>query len=348
MSTHGRRGPATKSPAGEAEIQSLLAGAGRRPEVPERDLAVIRAAARAEWQELVAGRRKRGVVARRLVPLTAAAGLLLVLGWWWRAHHSPIVATPIATVELLKGGVRVQDPPDPGPERIRRLTEGETLVAGTTLVTAGSQSPGLVALTLSGGESLRLAAGTRVRLVEPARVALETGTIYVDSQRPIAQGAGLEIATALGTVRELGTQFEVRVAAHEAVALRVRVRDGAVAVVRGAESHAVATGEELRVQRDGAVERGTIDPHGAAWQWVLDAAPRLGIERLPLAAFLEWVSRETGWEIRYAPPELAVSAGTITVTGIEGLAPDEAVRVALPASGLEYRLEDGILLIEQR
>lgn len=344
----GRRAPS--APVNEAEMERLLTGAGRRPEVPARDLAVIRAAARAEWQELVAGRQKRRLVARRLVPLTAAAGLVLalILGWWWRVQRSPVAPAPIATVKLLKGDAQVQDPPDRGSERLRRLTGDETLVAGTTLATAAGQSAGIVALRLSGGESLRLAAGTRVRLVAPDRVALANGTLYVDSQRPAVEGVGLEIATALGTVRELGTQFEVRVATRDAAALRVRVRDGAVAVVRGAESHAVRTGEELRMQRDGAVERGKIDRHGAAWQWVLDAAPGLDIEDPPLATVLHWVSRETGWEVRFAPPELAASVGPTVVRGsLQGLAPDEAVRVALPASNLDYRLEDGVLLIQQ-
>ena len=38
---------------GEQEVRELLQGAGRRPEPPLEDMAVIRAVARSAWQELV-------------------------------------------------------------------------------------------------------------------------------------------------------------------------------------------------------------------------------------------------------------------------------------------------------
>lgn len=337
-------------PDEEEEVRSLLTDAGRRPEVPQRDLTMIRAAARAEWQELVAGRRKRRHAARRLVPLTVATSLILALalGWWWTSQRSPIVSTPIATVELLKGDVRVQGPPDRRSEQHRELTVGDALIAGTTLMTEEDGSPGIVTLTLAGGESVRLDSGARTRLVSRNRLALETGTLYVDSGDSPGTEEGLEIVTALGSVREIGTQFEVRVAEGNEVALRVRVRDGTVSVASGAGSHTVSTGEELRLRRDGGVERGAIVRHGVAWEWVVDAAPALDIDGLPLGAFLRWVSRETGWEVRYVDPAFATDAETIVVRGsIEGLSPDEAVSVVLPGSRVDYRLEDGILFIEQ-
>ena len=93
--------------------------------------------------------------------------------------------------------------------------------AGSRLRT---QAAGRLALTLAGGESLRLAARTEVMLDAPGRLYVQAGTIYVDSgERPAA--ARIEVVTPAGTARDVGTQFELHV---EGAALRLRVREGLV------------------------------------------------------------------------------------------------------------------------
>lgn len=332
----------------EEELQDLLTTAGRRAEVPERDLAMIRAAARAEWQELVATRPAPRVATRRLVPALLATGLFLVLavGWWWRTRTPPVDTVPLATVELLRGDVQVRRPTDRGSGEPLEPAVGDVLVAGTTVTTEAGRPPGIVALTLADGESVRLDSGTRVRLESRRRLALEIGTLYADSGAATAGEEALEIVTPWGSVRDVGTQFEVRVAEGEDVALRVRVREGGVAVASGGESHTVAGGQELRMHGDGTVSRHQVARYGPAWAWTLAAAPSIDIDDRPLSSFLKWVCRETGWELRYADPELARSAPEIRVRGnIEGLTPEEAVSVVLPASGLDYRVEDGTLWV---
>lgn len=325
----------------------MFAHAGPRPHVPERDLARIRAAARAEWQQLIAARQRRAHV-RRLVPALVATGLLLALGvgWWWRDRTLPVDPTPIATIELLRGDVRVRETPDGESSRHREPTVGEPLVAGTTLATGARGAAGTVALTLADGESVRLDSGTRVRLVSRRRLALETGTLYADSGVSTGGGGGLEIVTAWGSVRDVGTQFEVRVAADEDVALRVRVREGRVAVAAGGASHTVVEGQELWMRDDRTVSHHPIERHGPAWDWALAAAPSIDIEGLTLSSFLDWACREIGWELRYADADAARAAAEIRLQGtIEGLTPDQAVRVVLPGSRFDSRLEDGTLTV---
>ncbi len=317
--------------AEEEAVRELLESAGRRPAVPTEDLAAIKAAARAQWEEVVAVDRRRKL--RRSIPLALAASLLLVFAvrWWWMASQRPLVLEPIATVQLLRGEARA--------EGGRELAVRETLVAGTTVTTAGE---GLIALRLAGGESVRLDAGTRLRLVSGERLALETGAVYVDSG-PAGRGS-LEVGTALGTVREIGTQFEVRIEGEEE--LRVRVREGAVSLIRGAGADPVAAGEELRLRRDGSLSRGTVELQGPVWGWVLAAAPGLDVDGLMLSEYLGWVSRETGWRLRYEDEALAGLANGIRLRGnLEGMTPDESVSVVLPGSGLGYRAEGGTLLI---
>ncbi|HEX7185342.1 MAG TPA: FecR family protein [Thermoanaerobaculia bacterium] len=332
-------------PAGDDEaVRELLESAGRRPAVPAEDLARIEAAARAQWQELVAaGQKRRRAFRRTVVPLALAASLILAVAvrWGWKTEPPPEASGPIATVQLLKGAARMEGPP--GQER-REVTAGDALAAGTVIATGGGGSRGLLALRFLGGESVRLDAGTRVRLVSRTRLELEAGAVYVDSGK--AAGGSLEVGTSWGSVREVGTQFEVRVEGGEDPALRVRVREGAVSLLRGGGSDSVAAGGELRLHRDGRVSRGAVEPRGKAWDWVLAAAPSLDIEGLTLREYLDWVSRETAWRLRYEDDALAGLVAGIRLHGtIEGMAPDESLSIVLPGSGLGYRIEGGTLLV---
>jgi ferric-dicitrate binding protein FerR (iron transport regulator) len=185
------------------------------------------------------------------------------------------------------------------------------------------------------GASLRLDAGSRVRLVSASEIRLERGAVYIDSQ-----GAGtVAVQTPLGTVTEIGTQFEVRLLES---AVRVRVREGAVRV----ESHRAEAGTELTLKADGSVTQSRIAAYGPPWDWVLKAAPPIRIEGLTLEEVLDRVARETGWTVRYEDPGLAASAGEIVVHGnVEHLAPEQALEVVLPGAGLDHRVVDGVLIL---
>jgi hypothetical protein len=127
------------------------------------------------------------------------------------------------------------------------------------------------------------------------------------------------------------------------------VREGEIRLERNGDAHSAAQGEELRLQRDGTVVAGRVEPFGAAWTWTSEVAPSFDIEGATLEAFLTWISRETGWQVRYADRELEASADKVELRGsIEGLTPGESVSVVLPASGLGYRVDDGTLLVTER
>jgi hypothetical protein len=72
----------------------------------------------------------------------------------------------------------------------------------------------------------------------------------------------------------------------------------------------------------------------------------LTIEGLPLASFLESMSREHGWTLGYGDPSLGREAAGIVLHGsVEGLSPRDALDVTLRTSGLTYRLADGELVV---
>ncbi len=306
------------------DVGELIRSAGRRPEIPAEDLAAIKEAAATEWRKTVAAERGRRIRARAIYALAASLLIVLLGGWWWRSDRPLTAPMEIATVELSSGAIAVGG----------GLFEGELL-----------EAIGLVTLRMTGGQSVRLEDGTRLRLISESLLELESGALYVDSDPSAVAGGKLEIDTPFGLVREIGTQYEVRIS-EETDSLRLSVREGSISIKTNGESHSAARGEQLILNSDGSVARAAVAPDGPEWQWVLEAAPALDIEGLSLSSFLIWISRETGWDVRYADEEIAASAQNISLHGtIEGLRPDESLGVILQGSGLDYRMEDGAVLI---
>jgi ferric-dicitrate binding protein FerR (iron transport regulator) len=173
----------------------------------------------------------------------------------------------------------------------------------------------------------------------PDRLTLASGAVYVDSG---GAASSFEVRTPRAVVREIGTQFEVLV---EEAALRVRVREGRVAVARGDSALDVATGTELRLDERGGATRGPISSYGSEWSWVLALAPAFDMEGRTLHELLSWAARESGWELRYADAESRrLSEGARLRGSIRGARPDEAVAVVASA-GLSHRLREGVLSV---
>ena len=150
--------------------------------------------------------------------------------------------------------------------------------------------------------------------------------------------------TRLGIARDIGTQFEVRLNDD---ALSIRVRSGLVELRYPSGTTAVRGGSEVTVEGDRAVSR-QLATFGPEWQWVAQLAPPFAIEGQPVAAFLEHISREQGWILRFSDAELARDVGTIILHGsVDGLQPETAVTVALRTSNLTYRIHDGELLVSR-
>ena len=65
-----------------------------------------------------------------------------------------------------------------------------------------------------------------------------------------------------------------------------------------------------------------------------------------LAAYLEWVARETGRELEFESEELSRASESIVVHGsIESMTPTESLQAVLPGSGLDYQIENGSLRV---
>ena len=279
------------------------------------------------------------------------SGLLAVGFLFFRASTDslaplPEPRAPVAMLEVVRGSVNMLPASSrSAPDNLLALVVGEPIHAGATIET-GPES-GRAAVRLAGGQSMRLDVDTRVRVASSTGITLERGAVYFDS----ATGNSLEVRTTLGVVRDIGTQFEVRLLPEASTKsdLRIRVREGAVIFAGEGDSHHATVGEELAIAGDGTLTRGSASIHGQAWDWVVDMAPAPELTNQPLQAFLDWAAREGGWEVQFADGETAALAAQTVLHGdIGGLTLKEALQIVFDGSGLGHRLQQGALVIGPR
>jgi ferric-dicitrate binding protein FerR (iron transport regulator) len=153
----------------------------------------------------------------------------------------------------------------------------------------------------------------------------------------------LAIETPLGTVREIGTQYEVRLLGES---VRIRVREGKVTLDDGSRVHEVPAAQELAVDEAGSMTTREIPVHGPEWDWAARIATLPNLDGASARTFLDHVAREQGWRLRFADDRTQHEAARIRIGGsIERLSLDHALDSVLPTCGMTYRIEDGTLIV---
>lgn len=331
-------------------VGELLKLAGRR-EMPDAErMSRAKAAAHAEWLH-VAAHRWGPLRWHRASALSWAfsgalvAILVLAAAAWFRHVEAPPRATApaarFATLQTVVGSVIVTRD-GLAPRTVNQ--PGFELVSGDRLDTpAGS----LAAFALAGGASVKVDRGSSVMLGAEAALILDRGAVFVDAgATPRASALSVDVRTPIGVVRHLGTQFEVRL--HDE-ALRVRVREGSVAVENADGRWISREGEALRVTRGRPPERQSILTYGDEWSWVNHLAPPFVLEGSTLSAFLEWASHHHGLRSQYADRELRDRTARIVLHGsIDGLSSEEALDAVLRTCGLTSRRTGNLLVITRR
>lgn len=291
----------------------------------------------------------------------------LALALW--ALMRPTIPVPfeletVAHIEGIRGIVLLQPPGDQvGPSRLLPLDRGRAVPVGSVMKTSSivnASSAGLhstdrpreqadrIGMQLAGGASVRLDTHSRMRLESPTRLVLERGAVYVDG----AGAIDVEVQTSLGVVRDIGTQFEVRLVEDESTdggepSLRIRVREGRVELrpegFAGDQLPQASVGEEIVLRADGDMERANVPIHGPDWDWVMSVAKLPEVDGQPVETLLHWIVREGGWQLEYSDSKAETSAETVTLHGdLSDLQPLAAVELALGSSGMAYRLDDGV------
>lgn len=310
----------------ERDLRRLFAQAQPRPAPPEADAEEIRRAVYAEW-DAVTGRR---VWVRRSA-YAAAASVLLAVGIWFAGpFDSAAPLTSVARVERVQGSVA-------------GVALGGSLAAGTRVTTGEGQ----VGLRLATGGSLRVGAGSEVLLTGLDGAQLVAGVLYFDSegQRP---GAEFMVETAIGTVRDVGTQFLVRVDSTRGV-LDVGVRDGEIVLTKDGESGRARVGERLVATEDeSALRRDAMVTYGGEWSWVERLAPPFDIHERTVGDFLAWFAAQTGRSVTFASPDSERLAQETMLRGSIDLEPMQKLSAVLALTDLTYRLDGQQVVIDAR
>lgn len=321
-----------RDPEVESErlLEQLFAHAKPRPPPPARDTEEIRRAVLDEW-EAVTGRRtlrRRGAFAAAAAAAAIAAVALYVGG-----GAGPAVSVPlVARVEQVQGVVTAADG--------ARLPAGSGLMAGAELATGEGQ----IRLRLASGGSLRIAPGSRVVLPSRDEAELLAGMLYFDSEEQRA--TEFAVTTDLGRIRDVGTQFLVRLDADR---LDVGVRDGRVTVTREAASDAAGAGERLIATRTANdLRREQIATFGDDWEWTERLAPPFDIDGRTLGEFLAWFEAQTGRTVVFADAGAEGSLRAAVLRGSIDMPPLAKLSAVLALNDLTYVLEGERVVIRGR
>lgn len=317
----------------EHDIERVLKAAGPREQPPVEIERELRENLRREWRAVVAQRHGR----RRTAYALAAGVMAAAIGAWIAVPQFTAPVQAVGTIAQSFGDMRVRSG---WLGRWREAGDGRSVATGEVLATGPA---GRGALALAGGISARLDQSTQVRVAAADRLIIDHGAIYVDAGVDSARAASLEIVTPGGSVRHLGTQYEVRVSDS---GVRLRVREGRIEWSSGAGIATGVAGEELTIAADGRIGRGPVAIHGEAWDWVAAAAPAIDIEGLSLAGFLDWAARELGCSVEFSSAEVAQEAAAVILHGsVAGLPPARALEAVFATTRMQAVVIDGRILV---
>lgn len=324
-------------------LGQLLRKAGAPKEPDEVQTARVRASVHQHWQTRVKQQQRRTRLRYAATGLGAAAAIaavwvLTMVGPWQAPTVAPAVGG--AMVTRVEGQVFLQLGTTPNNHL---LSVGDEIPAGATIISGAGER---LAARLDNGMSLRLDQASRLIFQDARNLKLEQGAVYLSSAaEKTAEQQSITVHTSLGDVRDIGTQFEVRL---DGEGLRVRVREGEIELSNGSTKIPAIAGKELRLNTSGVVKHGEIDAHDGSWAWVSGIAPAPTLEGKNLGFFLDWYSRERGFDILFETEAAAANHRLTQINGeFAGFAPDTLLEVVLPACGLEYERQGGQILIKE-
>lgn len=310
----------------DASIEELLREVGARDEPSAEVARDVMSAVHAEWRDIVQQRqRQQRVVAWRYAAGVALAVLVSTFAYRFMASEQAQVAS------IVHGHVLASTEDDTDP-KVRAV--GGIIRVGDIVQTEVQTR---AAVSFPDGLSLRLDHGTRITVDASDRITLAAGAVYIDAPSDGAeQDHALTVNTIAGSVQHIGTQYEVRT---QGDAMLVSVREGRVVVTSPSSSNTGEAGQVIRLNTDGELTRSMLPPTDPYWQWTLQAAPTFDIDNRSLAAFLQWISRETGRQLVYSTPQAEAAAADVKLRGsIEGLDADAALAAVL--STTQFRRYD--------
>lgn len=320
----------------EQQLAQLLRAAGPRSQMPN-DMAQ-RLTEHFDKELNVARQRRRGW--RPTLALAASVALLAV-GWAMLIQPFNSTAGPgVATLVAVHGPV---------------IVNGERYQAGQSIGLAEFDSLQTgergYAMLRTEKHSIRVNDNS-VLDIHADGVSLSSGEVYIASlNEAIDEGSSLNVRTRFGVVRDIGTQFLVKVSSNR---LETLVRKGTIELqfeqqrVRAQADDSAAQ----RVEFDGTEwQRSSTAAYGPRWQWLQKITERFDPNGKTVAEVLSWIADETGEQIHYANKALQQRALAGTVHGLDSeLDPNQSLSLILATSDLaaDRDSQPGVILIIER
>ena len=314
----------------ERNLKELFAQAKPRPLPPAADTEDIRRAVMAEW-DAVTGPRKW----RQRTGFAAAASVLLAVAVWmggglWSSAPPPVVARVERAQGVINDAAGV------------RLAVASTVSVGDRLSTRTGQ----IALRLASGGSLRIGPRSEVVFTGVDTAELVSGALYFDSERRRG-GAEFSVTTPFGAVRDVGTQFVMRLDGERG--LDVGVRDGRVVLTTQSASDTAESGQRLvAAQGATAIRSEPMATFGSDWEWAEALAPPFDIDGRTVSDFLAWFAQQTGRSVVFGSPDAERLARETKLSGSIDLEPMQKLSAVLALTDLEYMVERERVVISTR
>ena len=313
-----------------AMLGQLIARAGARQGAAESVAREVHAVVEGEWRAVLRSRRRTRVL-RWALAASVAVVMLLPLLLQRTADPAPGAVT-VGRIVAARGSVTLT----PRARGVAIAVRIGAPIPGGARLRAGVDGSARIVMA---GASVTVGAESELTLTDEARLQIQRGRIYVDGATDVMPQTRLQVATPFGSVKHLGTRFEVAVTPTE---MRVRVREGVVQVLHQRLQATLRARDVLSIGAGGDITRSVLDPFAPDWAWTQDLAPRFEIEGRSLTDFLDWFSRISGYSVRFASATARSEAGRAILHGsIAGLSPREALTAVSATTRFEFVLTPG-------
>ncbi len=340
--THGMPVKAGAQSTRDDILESLFSHASARERAPEEVERAIRASLHAEWTGMTRQRQRRKTVIAYGIAASVLLTTVISLNMLNRDVTTP-VKHQVATVEKQSGNIFLHQGNERSSES-RRLASGK-IFAGQVLSTAQDAR---LAVAMGTGEIIRINENTRLAFDSESEIELISGQIYVDSVHALATtspGDTLVIHTIAGSVHHLGTQY---ITGIDGATVSISVREGQVLIKTEHTESIAKRGQQLRINQTGTASIASIPTHGPLWEWAERVTPGYNLDGRSAHDFINWVGRETGRVVHFAPDGSEQLARATELRGSIDLEPLRALDLILQTSDLVPAVEDGAIIIRKR